>query len=161
MPGKPDAGQRNPLKNSMLMQGLCKKGSVAKALKIPGGLADSDTSNELMGFLKSNTKYITFGSNAPTTLTWTSTITDALSVSASEDASQTNGGSVEVFADMDAFGGKINSNIDAGSGRQFGLLVGKTSDSSHGFTRTVTVNLDDKDLGNINFLLDAVLLHLS
>ena len=151
LPGSPDAGDSNPLKNSVLLQGLCRQGSVGISSTIPGGFADSDTSNELMGFLKSNTKYITYSSNAPTTLTWTSTVTDSLSVSANEDATAQNEGSVDGFIDGDVFGATLHGIISAGGAADLQLSVGKTSDSTHDFTRTVTINLDDNDLGECNY----------
>ena len=151
MPGSPDARNKNPLKNSVLFQGLCKRGSFADSKDIPGGLeVQSTKDDDLMGFMKSKDKYLTFGSNAPVTLTWTSTVSDSISTTATMDTS---------LSANDDDDGHVGGNIlgvtgmkarTAGSSEGFLLSLGSTSDSSHEYSRTVTILLDDGDYGRKN-----------
>ena len=156
MPATPDGGANNPLQNSVIMQNLCKKSSsVASANNIPGGLADSDSSDELMGFLKRNTKYITFSSNAPTVLSWTSTVSDSLSVDASAEGSEDQGDDYSSHTGLDTFGVTVSNAMSTGTGKGLGLSVGKSSGSSHEYSRTVSIILADNDIG---WLLHKIIL---
>ncbi len=154
MPGSPTAGDSNPLRNSVLMKGLCKEGVVvADANDIPGGLESSDNRNDLMGFMKSKEKYLTFSSNAPVTLTWTSTVSDSISSTATIDSSMLDSGNVNVHGGGNAWGVDFMGEVDTGGSKSFQLVIGQTSDSSHEFTRTVTITLDDSDWGQKLLLL--------
>ena len=150
LPGSLDSGgSSNPLRNSVLINKMCATGSVASAADIPGGLGNADTSGELMGFLKSNTKYITFSSNTGTSLSWTSSVSDSLTVSASEDLSRAFNSGGELHSGIDVAGGAVNFGTSLGLGGGHSLSIGKSSDSSHDFSRTVSIFLDDNDLGKI------------
>ena len=141
--------QYNPLKKSAVMGQLCRRQKVVTS-GLPGGpVADPDGSDELLGFLQSSTKYVTFGSNAPTTLTWTSTVKASLSVGASLDAEENNVGGADAYTDLDAFGGAVHVSLAGKGGGGLRLTVGKSSHSSHNYERTVTINLGDGDLGTI------------
>jgi hypothetical protein len=148
LPGSLESGgSNNPLQNSELINKMCLKGTVADAKDIPGGLGTADTSSDLMGFLKSNTKYITFSSNTGTSLSWTSSVSDSLSVSASEELSRAFEGGGELHSGIDVGGESVNFGSSLGLGGGLSLSIGKTSDSSHEFSRTVSIFLDDNDLG--------------
>ena len=61
-------------------------------------------------------------------------------------------GGGEVHADVQVGPADINSGTSLGAGFGRSLSIGKTSDSSHDFSRTVSIFLlDDNDLGN-NFI---------
>jgi hypothetical protein len=147
MPGSPSAGDSNPLRDSVLMHGLCKEGVVADGKDIPGGLESSDNRNDLMGFLKSKDKYLTFSSNAPVTLTWTSTVSDSISSTATIDSSMLDSLGVDGHYGGKIFGAAVMGEIETQGSLTFQLSIGQTSDSSHEYTRTVTIQLDDNDFG--------------
>ena len=151
-PGTPNAGQDNPLRNSVLMNGLCKEGVVVNGEDVPGGLESSDNRDDLMGFLKSKDKYLTFSSNAPVTLTWTSTVSDSISSTVTIDTTMLDSGDGDLHFGGNVFGVDLMGEVNAGASRAFQLFLGSTSDSSHGYTRTVTVNLDDNDFGLMQYL---------
>jgi len=145
MPDSPD--NSNPLSNSAMMQSLCKQEAVGTNNGIPGGLTASGESYSLMGFLNQSTKYITFGSNAPVTLSWTSTVTDSISFSAGDDSSVSTDDAQGFHAD-NAMGVKFFFDVDSGEANGLTLSIGKQSDNSHSYERTVTINLDDSDDGD-------------
>jgi hypothetical protein len=147
MPGSPNAGESNPLRDSVLMRGLCKEGIVADQEDIPGGLESSDRRDDLMGFMKSKEKYLTFSSNAPITLTWTSTVSDSISSTATIDSTISDGGDATVHLGKNFGGVDVVGETTAGSSKGFQLSIGQTSDSSHEHTRTVSITLDDEDWG--------------
>ena len=149
MPGSPTAGDSNPLRDSVLMTGLCKEGVVTDQEDIPGGLESSDRRNDLMGFMKSKEKYLTFSSNAPVTLTWTSTVSDSISSTATIDSTILDAGDVGAHIGGNVFGVDLMGEVVAGGSKDFHLFIGQTSDSSHEYTRTVTITLDDNDFGEI------------
>jgi hypothetical protein len=149
MPGSPTAGDSNPLRNSVLMQGMCKEGVVADAKDIPGGLESPDNRDDLMGFMKSKEKYLTFSSNAPVTLTWTSTVSDSITSTATIDSTMSDSGNVNPHFGGNVFGVDLMAEVDTGGSKSFQLVIGQTSDSSHEYTRTVTIQLDDNDFGEI------------
>lgn len=151
MPGSPNALNKNPLKNSVLFQGLCKKGSFANSKDIPGGLeVQSTEDDDLMGFMKSKDKYLTFGSNAPVTLTWTSTVSDSISTTATMDTSISASDDDDFHVGGSAFVATGMFAQTVGSSDGFLLSLGSTSDSSHEYSRTVTILLDDGDYGRKN-----------
>jgi hypothetical protein len=161
MPGSPDARNKNPFANSVLFQGLCKKGSFADSKDIPGGLeVPSTKDDDMMGFMKSKDKFLTFGSNAPVTLTWTSTVSDSISttatidttLSANDDDDSHIGGNILGVTGMKA--------QTVGSSEGFLLSLGSTSDSSHEYSRTVTILLDDGDYGR-NIFEICLLIYLT
>lgn len=153
MPGSPSAGVDNPLRDSVLMSGLCKEGRVVIGKDIPGGLESSDDRNDLMGFMKSKEKYLTFSSNAPVTLTWTSAVSDSISSTATMDSTMLDSTKTEGFFGSNFKGVHLSAGVDAAYSKDFHLFIGQTSDSSHEYTRTVTITLDDNDWGQILHLL--------
>lgn len=153
MPGSPSAGVGNPLRDSVLMNGLCKEGRVVNGKDIPGGLESSDDRDDLMGFLKSKEKYLTFSSNAPVTLTWTSTVSDSMSSTATIDSTMLDSTLTEANIGTNLKGVDVMAGVDGGFARDFHLFIGQTSDSSHEYSRTVSITLDDNDWGQILLLL--------
>ena len=147
MPGSPNAGDSNPLRDSVLMRGLCKEGVVTELEDIPGGLGSSDRRDDLMGFMKSKDKFLTFSSNAPVTLTWTSTVSDSISSTATIDSTSLDAGDAEFHIGGNVFGADVMGEVVTGGSKDFHLFIGQTSESSHEYTRTVTITLDDNDFG--------------
>ena len=135
------------------MNGLCKEGRVVNGNDIPGGLESSDDRDDLMGFLKSKEKYLTFSSNAPVTLTWTSTVSDSMSSTATIDSTMLDSTLTEANIGTNLKGVDVMAGVDGGFARDFHLFIGQTSDSSHEYSRTVSITLDDNDWGQILLLL--------
>jgi len=149
MPGTPN-GLNNPLRNAPFMNAMCQQRSAAaaSALDIPGGISGDDT-DSIFGFLQSKDKFLTFGSNFEMSLSWTSGVTDSttfnskLESAVSSDSSTTNtkGGAIlTVTADF-------NDDVSSSSG--YGISIGKSTSNNHGYERTVSITLGDRDYGNI------------
>ena len=121
---------------------------VVDGADIPGGLESSDNRDDLMGFLKSKEKYLTFSSNAPVTLAWTSTVSDSISSTAMIDSTMLDSGNVIPHVGGNIAGWDLMAEMDVGGSKDFKLTIGQTSDSSHEYTRTVTIQLNDDDFGD-------------
>ena len=112
------------------------------------GITDTG-GDSMLAFLNDNTKLITFGSSSPVTMSWTSVISDSV------------GSTFSVQADplyTNEAGGVINGQIvflydsfntldtkERGDSNSYG----KTESSSRSNERTISVTLEDNDLGNI------------
>ncbi len=135
-------------KYAALFRANCKQdASVPNTGNIPGGLVSSSPES-MFGFLKDKTKYLTFGSNAPVTMSWTSTVQD--SISSSSGYQSVAGYTVNGFVNFDLVTlarFEVASSLIIGGGRDITVNVGKTSNSDHSFSRTVTITLDDEDEG--------------
>ena len=134
------------------VQQLClgKDGSrnaVTNTGDLPKGLLNSNGKDSLLKFLSDNSKLITFGSNSPLTMSWTSTVMDYISntyyVDTVGDASQDTGATYGGSFLIEYYQGSALGTHGVGGENSYG----KTTEGTHEFDRTVTVTLDDDDIG--------------
>ena len=106
--GRTDYGD-NPFRNSKLIAGMCLSRNI-DSTDFPGRVYNDKSgpvlvSQSAFSFLKDKDQYITFSSNAPVTMTWTSSISDANEQTASFTSAypQTFEGGVEIKYCSDVF----------------------------------------------------------
>ena len=159
MPGSPLATS-SLLRNSALFKNLCLSKIASNGTDIPGGVSSSGLRESMFGFLEDPTKYLTFGANAPITMTWTSTVGDAVSFSSNFASSLYDG-----FAngpDITSPFGILSSTLTFDKNEASVISIGKSSSQSHGTSRTITINLADFDTGKlIMFLCKLFIIHYS
>jgi hypothetical protein len=136
-----------PLSQSVLVQKLCQTRTAAFPWNLPENKLVSSGVDSMFGFLEDKEKYLTFGSSSPFSMSWTTTIKDSWTQQVQLDIDQsevgTHGGIQEVNPLM------VFIHFDEYTGTQHGYSVtlGKSSDSSHIYERTVTVTFQDDDNG--------------
>ena len=101
---------------------------------------------EMFDFLNKKDSYLTFGSNAPYTITYTSSKSETLSLSASlstlEDATSSIGFSGNtLLLVFDVVG-----SYDTSKGQNFAISDTKSSTKSHGTENTISITFADDDL---------------
>jgi hypothetical protein len=157
-------GLENPFRKSQLIAGMCKDGAAfyqANATKnFPGGplnLTNPNYPQGMLSFLADKNQYITFGANAPISLTWTSTVSEANEQASSFASSYPRSIDGTLAAAVTLFG--ITLHFDGGSGVAYGstFSIGRVSSNGHDFDRTVTITLDDADLGIASTYFDIKL----
>ena len=105
--------------------------------------------DSLFGFLQDKTKYVTFSSNAPVTMSWTITVSDSNTFTTSVGVSTHSNSKTTRISDLTIEFIKAHSDSEDDDVSSFQLGIGKSSDSSHTFERTVTITLDDDDIGTL------------
>ena len=113
----------------------------------PGGVEGSNGGQTLLQFLQSNTKYLTFGANAPTTLTWTSNIESSITHKTafklmSDSEIGLVGDSIDNFVGVD-----LRSKKTMLITQTQNIKIGQASSKTASSQRTVTITLDDEDVG--------------
>eukprot|EP01035_Chromulina_nebulosa_P063886 gene63886-87375_t len=148
MPTTPNVADSSPLRKSALMKSACQHRIAAKSDDVPGGFTSDGTDDSLMGFMTSSEKYLTFGAKAPLELSWASSVSDSKAFSSNLDysASKESSKSTTVSGSVTFATGGITKDSDEGTGHS--ISIGKTSDSSHSFERSVSIVLDDVDYGD-------------
>ena len=139
--GSPDSASKNPLIDSNVIKSQCRTDSTKSI--------DDPTRNDpaMFDFLKKNDSYITFGAGSPMTITWTSDITNSYAFSTNLEASKRRDKGATVGLTMANGPVSLETAFDASTGSGFTLAIGKSQESSHQFSRTVSVTLDDEDAG--------------
>ena len=103
----------------------------------------------MLSFLADKEQYITFSANSPIELSWTTTITEANEQSSNFASAwpQSFTGGFDVSG---VLAGVVLAHVELDYDAAWGgtLSLGKVSTSSHDFDRTVTIKLDDGDLGD-------------
>jgi hypothetical protein len=134
---------------------LCKRGDLFKNKNnnMPGGntikhLADN-TQSEMFDFLNKKETYLTFGSNAPYTITYSSSKSETLTISASLTSSEDFADSVGVDHGNVALVVGVKLTYDLSRQQRFSISDTKSSTKSHGTTNTISVTFADDDLGEL------------
>lgn len=139
---------QNALKDTSILKEMCQTKDTDWT-DFPGGVSGGKIKNQGMwDFLKTpKTRFLTFGSNAPTTIAWTSAVSDALSFSSSLTQSLPE----DVFVEGEMALTMVIANLETATNFVYShshtIDIGKTADQSHSFERTVTISLDDADAG--------------
>jgi hypothetical protein len=147
MPTTPNVDDPSPLKKSALVKSACQHRIAANAEDVPGGFTSDGTDDSLMGFMTSNEKYLTFGAKAPLELSWASSVSDSKAFSSNLDYSASKGSSESFTLSGSVTFAAGGITDDSGEDTSHSISIGKTSDSSHSFERSVTIVLDDIDYG--------------
>ena len=134
---------------------VCMKGQAIDQNKYPGGVEKSDVDQTLFHFLQSNKAYLTFGSQAPVSLKWTTSVSNSLTHTTSfydsYDYGITVGGKNELSAGI-----KLDSTAEFSLATSYNINVGQGSTSTESTQRTVVINLGDSDQGNTHFIILTV-----
>ena len=153
----PSISTSSTLSSLSSIQQLClgksgNRNAVTNPGDLPKGLLNSNGKDSLLKFLSDSSKLITFGSNSPLTMSWTSTVTDYISntysVDTVGDTSQDTGASYSASFAMFYFQGSALGTHGSGGENSYG----KTTEDTHEFDRTVTVTLEDDDIGTVDML---------
>lgn len=139
---------KSSLADIPLLNKVCQRRSAVKdASKIPGGVVESGT-DSIFGFLKDPKKFVTFGATSPVTMSWTSSVTDTRAFTTELDTSRSRFMFDSSFGtDLTVSAANFQVFLENHAEQMQTIHIGKTSESSHSFERTVTVTLDDSDLG--------------
>ena len=142
---------------------ICTRGNLFenKINNMPGGNTiqhlPGDTQSSMFDFLNKSDSYLTFGSNSPYTISYSSSKTEPLTLSASltyvEDASGNTG--LDTAAVLYVVGVKFATDL----GLQYSYAISDTkSDArSHGTENTISVTFADDDLSNLTLYLKKML----
>ena len=133
------------------IQQIClgKDGSknAATATNLPQGLLNPNGKDSMRAFMNDNTKLLTFFSNSLLTLSWTTAVTyytlNSYGVVAVRDGSSDLGGVFGASFMFVYFAGSASGTHGVGSENSYA----ETTESAHEFDRTVTVSLEDDDIG--------------
>ena len=131
---------------------VCMKGETVDQTKYPGGVEKSDVDQTLFQFLQSNKAYLTFGSQAPVSLTWTTSVSNSLTHSTSFYNSLDNEINAEGKNELSA-GIKLDSTAGFDLATSYNINVGQGSTSTESTQRTVVINLGDSDQGSTHFII--------
>ena len=144
--GSPESTSNNPLIESNIIKAQCRSD--------PTKSSDDPTLNEpaMFDFLKKNHSYLTFGAGSPTTMSWTSTATNAYQFTSELNAASGDGFSNELALNAEVFSARIAGGLSGGNDKSITINIGKTSDVDHQFSRAITVTLDDEDHGKYSFV---------
>ena len=154
LPGTPNAAvnsdgtSANPLSNSVLIQSACQHRRAAQSGSMPGGLTTDDTDDSLMGFMTKSDKYLTFGANSPIELSWTTSVSDSKAFSSNLEYSKGKDSSNSVSVGGSLFIVEADGSSGGAHDQSHSFSIGKSSESSHSFERTVAIVLADHDYGS-------------
>ena len=140
----------SPLSQSKLAQHLCQERAAASASNLPTSGGKSLITNgpdSMFGFLTDISKYLTFGAGSPLTITWTSTIKDTLTQEVHLDIDQGEAGTFGGTQEVNPVAYFFHMDQQRGHNNGYSVSLGKSSDSSHTYERTVSVTFDDDDNG--------------
>ena len=87
-------------------------------------------------------------------------MSDSISSTATIDSTMLDSGSVDAYYGHLLGFVHLEGSIDTGGSKSFQLTIGQTSDTSHEYTRTVTIQLDDADYSKIYVLIHLNLFQL-
>jgi hypothetical protein len=106
----------------------------------------------MFDFLNKKNSYLTFGSNAPYTLTYSTSKSETLSLSASLTALEdfTDGGGADGTVIVGAVGGRAS--FDVSKQQSFSISDTKSYTKSHGTTNTISITFADNDLGGLLYV---------
>lgn len=141
-------GQANMvMENEYLMDSVCRTGKRTNPSYIKGDV-DGEDGNSLFGFLKDSSKLLTFGANAPVSLSWTSSVGDDVALSDINTISTEAGVGVDASIGIKAASALLATEFMAGKT----ISIGHNYDSGQALERTVTINLDDSDYGELVYI---------
>lgn len=148
----PELGSENisPLRNSPLVNKMCQERAAASAKDMPKGELDATGPDSMFGFMKDKTKYFTFGSSSPFTMSWTIAITDTLTQSVNLDSALTSALNYKLEAEVNVAGPYVSFNHEIDGNIDYAFTIGKSLDSSHSYERTVSVTFQDDDNGDFD-----------
>jgi len=138
----------NPFSNSPLIEGMCKTGTAIDGTEYPGGVEPANNPQQMFGFLSDKNQYLTFSSNSPISMSWSSSISDSMEQSSSFSTNYpySVGGSLGAELSVAAVSFSLSASLEASFGAAFS--IGKTSSNGHEFSRSVSITLDDGDIGD-------------
>lgn len=121
---------------------------------VPGGVVDTGIVDSIFGFLNDPDKYLTFGATAPITMSWTSTVSDtrAFTTELSMSRSMYNLG-YNFDIELQIVVLKLQAMLENNKEEVHTIQIGKSSESTHSFERTISVTLDDSDVGKYSILV--------
>ena len=154
LPGTPNAAvnsdgtSANPLSNSVLIQSACQHRRAAQSADMPGGLNTDGKDDSLMGFMTNSDKYLTFGASSPIELSWTTSVSDSKAFTSNLEYSKGKDSSNSVSVGGSLFIVEADGSSGGAQDQSHSFSIGKSSESSHSFERTVGVVLADNDYGS-------------
>ena len=147
------------MKDSVLFQTLCSKSStIMNGNNVPGGIASPmGSTSSLLSFLtdsgKGSEKLITFGANAPVTLSWATTIQDSMEFVNELEGTLANEMKVTSFDQFNLGGFIIPGPLSAGSVsdsiQKPGIKITQRSENKHDVMRTMIIDFSDDDMGEL------------
>eukprot|EP01036_Dinobryon_divergens_P032287 gene32287-41843_t len=147
------------IRNTALFQSLCSKSSaIVNGKNVPGGLASPMASAaSLLSFLtdtsRGSQKLITFGANAPVTLSWTSNIQDSMEFNNELDGTLANEMIATSSDDFTIEGfiipGPLSSGSVSDSVQKTGIKISQRSENKHDVMRTIIIDFGDEDMGDL------------
>lgn len=146
MPDNLESGSNLASKSSMV-KSFCQP-SVVDGAQVPGGVAGpSLQSADMFAFLANPNKLLTFSSNAPMTIAWTTSV-DTVS-GFTKASSMSNAGSTEQVTEFGmAAGAALNTAVTLTGEYAYITANDKSQNSEQTVDRTVTIVLDDADQGD-------------
>ena len=155
-PNNPDSA----IQNTVLFKSLCSKSnSVVNGKNVPGGVASPmATAGSLLSFLtdtsRGSQKLITFGANAPVTLSWTSNIQDSMEFNNELDGTLANEMIATSSDDFSIGGfivpGPLSSGSVSDNIQKTGIKISQRSENEHEVMRTIIIDFGDEDMGKIS-----------
>jgi hypothetical protein len=125
-----------------LLDSVCREGKKTNPSLIKGDIT-GENGHSLFDFLQDSSKTLTFGANAPVTMSWTSSVGDTVANSV-VNSLMTEGG-VSLDANLGVIVYSYLASVEALAGHT--MTLGHSYESGHSLDRTVTITLDDSDYG--------------
>jgi hypothetical protein len=127
-----------------LLDSVCREGKKTNPSLIKGDIT-GENGHSLFDFLQDSSKTLTFGANAPITMSWTSSVGDTVANSV-VNSLMTEGG-VSLDANLGVIVYSYLASVEALAGHT--MTLGHSYESGHSLDRTVTITLDDSDYGKL------------
>ena len=128
---------------------LCTSSGKVDVNKYPKGVENSGIDQTLFQFLQSKKSFVTYGAQTSTSLTWTSTISSALTHTTKFSNNLDN----EVVPEGELvlqLEGKLQSKIGFKISTSTLVTIGQASSQTETTVRTVVINLGDPDQGKVS-----------
>jgi hypothetical protein len=127
-----------------LLDSVCREGKKTNPSLIKGDI-DGEDGHSLFSFLQDSSKTLTFGANAPLSISWTSSVGDDVANSVVNSVMTEAGGSIEGSMGITIL--SFLASMEALAGHT--MTLGHNYESGHSLDRTVTITLDDSDYGEL------------
>ena len=110
-------------------------------------ITENNGPDSMFGFMNDTSKYLTFGSGSPFSMSWTTTVKDTLTQEVHLDMGQSEAGTVGGIEEVNPYIFFLHMDQHEGHENGYSVSLGKSSDSSHIYERTVSVTFEDDDKG--------------
>ena len=147
LPSGPNSA--NPLSQSGAIAQLCQQRVASFAGDLPKQALATSGADSMFEFLNDSTKFITFGASSPLKMSWTSTVSDSATTVSGLDLQEASAFSAAGANAYTVSAGALSFLEDLSVGKEFSLSLGRSSSSSHSYERTVSITLDDNDVGKL------------